>query len=64
MSVQNTLNFREMRVKKLEEPTAQTKYGKIRGKRLVLANGFNCNAFLGVPYARPPLGDLRFKVIC
>lgn len=54
-----------MRLKKScsEAPMAQTKYGKIRGRRLALVDGKEINAFLGVPFARPPLGELRFKVI-
>ena len=35
---------------------AATRYGKVRGKR---EDGIV--KFLGVPYARPPLGELRFK---
>jgi hypothetical protein len=59
--------FRQMRMRKpcsgAEAPTAQTNYGTIRGRRLILKDGKEINAFLGVPYARPPLDELRFKVI-
>jgi carboxylesterase type B len=44
-------------------PTAQTNYGAVRGRRLVLADGKEINVFLGIPYAKPPIGELRFKVL-
>ncbi|KAG8155623.1 hypothetical protein JTE90_020432 [Oedothorax gibbosus] len=44
-----------------ERPVVQTKYGKIRGRVRVHSTGAKVNEFLGVPYAAPPVGDLRFK---
>ena len=38
-------------------PTAHTKYGTVKGTHLDDA----VDGFLGVPYAKPPLGGLRFK---
>ncbi|XP_062543904.1 esterase B1-like [Armigeres subalbatus] len=35
--------------------------GKIRGVKHILPNGQNFFSFSGVPYAKPPVGDLRFK---
>ncbi|XP_054556702.1 cholinesterase isoform X2 [Talpa occidentalis] len=37
-----------------------TKNGKVRGKSLPVLGG-TVAAFLGIPYAQPPLGRLRFK---
>ncbi|KAG8450046.1 hypothetical protein GDO86_016653, partial [Hymenochirus boettgeri] len=37
-----------------------TKYGKVKGFPISLPYG-NVMAFLGIPYAEPPVGDLRFK---
>ncbi|XP_042226837.1 carboxylesterase 1E-like isoform X2 [Homarus americanus] len=37
-----------------------TPSGKIRGERYVLADGSRGMRFLGIPYARPPVGALRF----
>lgn len=39
-------------------PTVQTKYGKYAGIHLP---SYDQDAFLGVPYAQPPLGNLRFR---
>lgn len=41
-----------------------TNYGKIRGKKFDISDGAGrfVNAFLGIPYAKPPTGALRFKV--
>ncbi|KAI1305324.1 Acetylcholinesterase-1 [Halotydeus destructor] len=36
-----------------------TKYGVIRGQRLLIS-GQQVNQFSGIPYARPPVGRLRF----
>ncbi|XP_061575118.1 cholinesterase-like [Cololabis saira] len=37
-----------------------TKHGKVQGKLLSVLDG-EVRAFLGIPYAKPPLGKLRFK---
>lgn len=40
-----------------------TKNGQVRGRRETsLRNKVNFYSFRGIPYAKPPLGDLRFKV--
>ena len=36
----------------------KTEQGKIQGKAI---NSGKVNAFLGLPYAAPPVGDLRWK---
>uniref|UniRef100_A0A0K0CYP1 Carboxylic ester hydrolase n=1 Tax=Angiostrongylus cantonensis TaxID=6313 RepID=A0A0K0CYP1_ANGCA len=33
----------------------------IEGKRYVTRKGFETDCFLGVPFAKPPIGELRFK---
>lgn len=43
-------------------PVRQTVYGRIRGYIYVRPNGKEVERYLGVPYAAPPLKELRFKV--
>ena len=38
-----------------------TTTGKVEGKRTKGANGKAVDMFWGIPYAEPPLGDLRFR---
>lgn len=42
-------------------PEAEVASGKLRGKSDVTAAGTRYHAFMGVPYAKPPVGELRFK---
>lgn len=37
-----------------------TIYGTVDGNTVVLDTGFSVDSFYGIPYARPPVGDLRF----
>lgn len=37
--------------------------GTLEGIELTNENGKNFTGYRGVPYAKPPLGDLKFKVI-
>ncbi|KAH7725075.1 CBN-GES-1 protein [Aphelenchoides avenae] len=39
----------------------QTEYGKVQGFRVSTRSGFKADVFLGVPFAQPPIGDLRFE---
>ncbi|XP_054269843.1 juvenile hormone esterase-like [Macrosteles quadrilineatus] len=40
--------------------TTTTQYGLVRGKPMTSRNGREFCAFLGIPYAAPPIGKLRF----
>lgn len=41
----------------------ETKSGKVRGmKRTTLFRKMDFYSYKGIPYAKPPTGDLRFKV--
>lgn len=46
----------------LDPPVVRTKYGQIRGLWSKSAHNIPIANFLGVPYARPPVKNLRFKV--
>lgn len=39
-----------------------TEYGKVKGVKKISALNSAYSAFLGIPYATPPTGELRFKV--
>lgn len=45
----------------LADPVVETCEGSLRGTVLKASNGRKINSFLGVPYARPPIGKLRFS---
>ncbi|KAM3918376.1 fatty acyl-CoA hydrolase precursor, medium chain-like [Leptodactylus fuscus] len=45
---------------KSEYPSVVTKYGRLRGITLAVKTDRNVHAFYGVPYAKPPMGVLRF----
>lgn len=44
-------------------PTVQTPSGKIKGHYEKSLNGREFRSFEGIPYAKPPVGLLRFQVI-
>ena len=41
----------------------QTKFGLLQGKWMKSSKQGFIDAYLGIPYAKPPINDLRFKVI-
>lgn len=44
-----------------DELLITTKDGQVQGKFLPVVNG-SVRAFLGIPFAKPPVGNLRFRV--
>lgn len=46
----------------MDEVIVNIEQGRLRGKIDVDINGDLYYAFLGIPYAKPPIGNLRFKV--
>ncbi|XP_044750331.1 uncharacterized protein LOC123310753 [Coccinella septempunctata] len=44
-----------------DAPTVETQEGFVRGTYLISRNGRLFDVFRGIPYAQPPVGDLRFK---
>lgn len=45
-----------------EGPQVTLAQGKLRGKVLKTFSDKDIFAFLGIPYAKPPMKELRFKV--
>lgn len=45
-----------------QNPEVNTKYGRVRGVWLKTARDADIVGFLGLPYAQPPVDDLRFEV--
>lgn len=45
-----------------DSPTVKTLNGMLCGTTMPTRHGRDIYAFLGIPYAAPPLGELRFKV--
>lgn len=46
-----------------DSPTINTQYGRVRGRTYTFTDSqHSVSAFLGIPYAKPPIGDLRFQV--
>lgn len=43
------------------QPIVSIQQGKLRGISAQLPNGSRYHYFKGVPYAKPPVGDLRFR---
>lgn len=41
---------------------AETEYGRVRGVVTTSALDTEYISFFGIPYATPPIGELRFKV--
>ncbi|CAH2233124.1 jg13988 [Pararge aegeria aegeria] len=46
---------------KQSPPVVTVQEGKLRGTTYNLVDGSTCFAFRGIPFAQPPVGDLRFK---
>ena len=46
----------------VEAVTVSTKYGNVQGQSHTLHTGITVNSFLAIPYAKPPVGNLRFAV--
>ena len=40
----------------------ETKLGKLKGFIIELENSEKADIFLNIPFARPPIGELRFEV--
>lgn len=46
-----------------EYRTVETKYGQVRGvRKITMLKNVDFYSFRGIPYAKSPIGQLRFKV--
>lgn len=45
-----------------EAITVTTKSGPVKGYKIASSFDYNYYNFHGIPFAKPPVGDLRFKV--
>lgn len=45
-----------------EEVIVRIKSGQVKGYKIASSYNYQYYNFLGIPYAKPPIGELRFKV--
>lgn len=50
-------------VSNVKQPVVETPLGEVSGYFMKTRGGRQISAFTSIPYAVPPLGELRFKVI-
>jgi carboxylesterase family protein len=63
LSLKEEGSFREMKMMDyVPDPIVQTVYGKVQGKNGNSRDGRLFYEFLGIRYARPPIGELRYEV--
>lgn len=46
----------------MSSPEVTVAEGTLQGSTRVTSNGFQFNTFLGIPFAKAPIGNLRFQV--
>lgn len=49
-------------ITRMECPVVSTRQGRLKGRTAIDHFGRTYYSFQGIPYAKPPLGELRFKV--
>jgi len=51
-----------LKIVNADRPIITTELGQLEGVWQTSAKGLKYAAFLGIPYAKPPIDDLRFEV--
>lgn len=54
--------YKSTESQRLDGPIVDTHYGKLKGIRSDSRQGRSFYEFLGIPYAAPPINELRFEV--
>ena len=44
-------------------PVVETIYGSVEGREIPIHTGDVIDSYLGIPFAKPPLDELRFEVL-
>ena len=57
-NAKNTTGYEEV-----DDVEVATLLGTIKGKTVVTEDGTEMNTFLGIPYAQPPVGNLRYSLL-
>ena len=57
---QNYAKCKDFTGEVLAEVDITTSIGKVTGEKIINQDGDVMNMFLGIPYAQPPTGNLRF----
>jgi len=52
----------EYKARRHIDPIVQTETGKVRGFPMKTIGARNIFAFTGIPYAEPPVGNMRYRV--
>uniref|UniRef100_A0A914Z1W1 Carboxylesterase type B domain-containing protein n=1 Tax=Panagrolaimus superbus TaxID=310955 RepID=A0A914Z1W1_9BILA len=58
-----TILFSSNFCESIVDPIVETPYGSVEGFTYSTASGSDAEIFLGIPFAAPPIADLRFEVI-
>lgn len=54
--------FQNIKSRMASAPTVSVAQGQLRGRVVTNPIGITFYSFQGIPYAKPPIGALRFKV--
>lgn len=64
VSISSVAFYTNAKTSDLLRVTLPNGFSKLIGRYMRSYDGRGIRAFLGIPYAEPPIGDLRFRVSC